>query len=73
MRDAVRGLLVKLPKKIRRGELCGDGGTNTGGLDVCVGTSMDADLCEVFAVSRDDDGNSDNFGDVGALDGAEGS
>lgn len=34
---------------------------------------MDADLCEVFAVSRNDDGNSDNFGDVGALDGAEGS
>lgn len=60
---------MKLPKRVRRELRCGDGGANTGEPGVCVGTSMDADLFEVFAVSRNDDG--DNLGDVGALDGAE--
>ena len=61
---------MKLPKRVRRGELWGgDGGGNTGKPDVCTGMSMDADLFEVFAVSRNDDGGS--LGDEGALEGAE--
>jgi len=58
---------VKLPKRIRRGELCGDGGANTGCPGVWVGTPTEADLFSVLGVSRD--GGGGIMGDVGALDG----
>ena len=50
--------------------MCGDGEANTGEPGVCAGMSKDADLSEVFVVSRNDDGGS--FGDVGVLTGTEG-
>lgn len=63
------GLLVKPPKKVRRGLWCGDGGANTGEPDVWVGMSIDADRFGVSAVLRNED--SDILGDAGALVGAE--
>jgi hypothetical protein len=66
----VRGLLVKLLRRVRRGELwCGDRGANTGESDVCAGMSTDSDLLELVAASRNDD--NDSLGDVDALDEAE--
>ena len=61
---------MKLLRRDRRGELwCGDRGANTRESDVCVGMSIDSDLLELVAVSRND--VNDSLGDVDALDEAE--
>ena len=61
---------MKPLKSVRRGEpCCREEGTDTGGSDICVGMSTDADRFEVVVGLRNDEGGS--LGDVGALDGAE--
>lgn len=59
---------MKLPKRVRRGELCcGGSGVKVGEPGICVGTSTDADRLEAFAVLRNDDG--DRLSGLGILDG----
>lgn len=61
---------MKLLKRIRRGEpWCREGGRNTGESDIFAEMSTDADRLEVFAGSRNDEG--DSLGDEGALEGAK--
>lgn len=61
---------MKLPKRVRRGELCcGNNGVKIGEPDICVGMSTDADRLEISVVLRNDDG--DSLSGMGILDGAE--